>query len=155
MAYRSKESRRAWRKKNGYSENHTPAAIACRKRYKKSAKGLANEKKYNRSSLGKKTKAKSCKKWRSRNPIRVAHYKSARRERLKNVLKTLTFQEWKLILEQFEYKCTYCDVTGKLTQDHIIPISKGGCHTKYNVVPACMSCNASKHDTDLEVWINK
>ena len=29
--------------------------------------------------------------------------------------------------------------------DHMIPLSKGGGHTIYNIVPACRSCNRKKN----------
>lgn len=57
-------------------------------------------------------------------------------------------EEWAELLAKYEYKCVYCGVffSDELcaTQDHIIPISKGGNHTKDNIVPACLSCNCKK-----------
>jgi 5-methylcytosine-specific restriction endonuclease McrA len=37
-----------------------------------------------------------------------------------------------------------------LTMDHVVPLSKGGPHTKENVVPACRPCNARKKDRLLD-----
>ena len=37
--------------------------------------------------------------------------------------------------------------------DHVVPISKGGQHTKDNLVPACAYCNGSKNDRPLLVWM--
>jgi 5-methylcytosine-specific restriction endonuclease McrA len=45
-------------------------------------------------------------------------------------------------------RCFYCGNKRKLTIDHIIPISKGGGHTRDNVVMACKSCNSSKNAKD-------
>ena len=71
-----------------------------------------------------------------------------RRANLKEVINTLTADEWLGILEEHDYKCAYC---GKklidsfdTTRDHIIPLSKGGDNTKENIVPACRSCNCKK-----------
>ena len=44
-------------------------------------------------------------------------------------------------------KCHYCGGTFKpseLTMDHLVPIIRGGCTTKGNVVPACKECNNKK-----------
>lgn len=58
-----------------------------------------------------------------------------------------THTEWLEMQEHYKHRCAYCDkrAKGKLTQDHITPLSKGGNHTKSNIVPACRSCNCRKH----------
>jgi 5-methylcytosine-specific restriction endonuclease McrA len=67
------------------------------------------------------------------------------RARLKGVAATLTEAEWRGILTFFGHACAYCLRTDRpLTQDHVIPVSRGGEHTAENVVPACLSCNAKK-----------
>ena len=76
---------------------------------------------------------------------------SARRSRLKEVINTLTAEEWQAILEAHDFRCAYCgrsllDLFTPPTRDHVIPISKGGDNTKENVVPACKSCNSRKGD---------
>ena len=72
-----------------------------------------------------------------------------RRALLYKVLSTLTKEEWEALLNQYEYCCAYCGERKTLTQDHIIPLSKGGNHTKENVVPACNSCNCKK---GTKIW---
>lgn len=64
----------------------------------------------------------------------------------------LTKQGWADILVQYEAECFYCGASGiPLTQDHKIPLSRGGSHTRDNVVPACVSCNSRKRAmTDIE-----
>lgn len=73
-----------------------------------------------------------------------------RRAVLVSIIATLTADEWREILEQSGHCCVYC---GKpfseslpVTQDHVVPISKGGHHTKDNVVPSCKPCNSRKKD---------
>ncbi len=56
----------------------------------------------------------------------------------------VTATEWQAILESYEGRCAYCGSQGR-TQDHVVPISRGGTHTADNVVPACQSCNSRKH----------
>lgn len=55
--------------------------------------------------------------------------------------------------------CFYCG-TGvepfeNFTVDHFIPRSRGGSDELSNLVPACRSCNCSKHDLLLEEWRNR
>lgn len=43
--------------------------------------------------------------------------------------------------------CHYCGRAvgaAALTMDHVVPVARGGCSTKGNVVPACNACNKSK-----------
>ena len=71
-----------------------------------------------------------------------------RRVREREIINTLTSQEWLDILEQYNYRCAYCgkefDLFDKPEKEHVMPISKNGDNTKENVVPACRSCNAKK-----------
>lgn len=58
-----------------------------------------------------------------------------------------TAAQWKDMQAHYKHCCVYCGkrAKGKLTQDHITPLAKGGNHTKANIVPACKSCNSRKH----------
>lgn len=47
-------------------------------------------------------------------------------------------------------RCAYClRPTDSPERDHIVPFSKGGTESYDNIVPACRSCNARKHDMSL------
>jgi len=59
-----------------------------------------------------------------------------------------------LISELFDGECAYCHRPG-VTWDHVIPVSKGGKTEPGNMVPACRSCNSSKHDADIDVWLDR
>jgi 5-methylcytosine-specific restriction endonuclease McrA len=53
---------------------------------------------------------------------------------------------WEHLKTLFGHCCAYCKRRmERLTQDHVIPISKGGWHFSGNIVPACRSCNSLKH----------
>jgi 5-methylcytosine-specific restriction endonuclease McrA len=41
----------------------------------------------------------------------------------------------------------------KLTQEHVIPVSRGGGTTAENIVPACGKCNSSKKDRGILVML--
>ena len=64
----------------------------------------------------------------------------------------LTGKDWIDILSVFNNSCAYCGAKVSLTRDHVIPVSKGGINTKHNIVPACKSCNSSKHNNDVVEW---
>lgn len=84
--------------------------------------------------------------WRKNNPEKHAAYERRRHLR-KMTNSTLTHDQWQEILKAYNHRCYYCGApTKKLTQDHIIPLSKGGEHIPQNVVPACMRCNRAKSD---------
>lgn len=60
-------------------------------------------------------------------------------------INNLTEAEWEQIKAHYGHCCVYCGRhMQRLTQDHLTPLSKGGSHTKHNVVPACLSCNSKK-----------
>lgn len=60
------------------------------------------------------------------------------------VAATLTVEEWLAILARFGGRCAYCGRSGRQTQDHVLPLTRGGAHSASNVVPACKSCNCRK-----------
>lgn len=56
--------------------------------------------------------------------------------------------EWHDIVKAYRGCCYYCGTKAKMTMEHMTPLSKGGNHTKENIVPACMPCNRQKHAND-------
>lgn len=75
--------------------------------------------------------------------------KHKRRTLMSQRICTLTGEEWRQILTDYGHCCAYCrqpfGPDRKPTQDHFVPVSKGGHHTKDNIVPACGKCNCSKY----------
>ena len=51
-------------------------------------------------------------------------------------------------------KCIYCGLQSE-SIDHILPRSRGGLTITENCVPACLSCNGSKSDTEVFIWYRK
>ena len=91
--------------------------------------------------------AKQSKAYKNAHPDKVTAWQNKRRATLQLALiNDLTSQDWQDIKVAFKFCCAYCGrKLQRLTQDHITPLSKGGNHTKSNVVPACQSCNSRKN----------
>lgn len=58
-----------------------------------------------------------------------------------------TLADWQLLKAQYNWTCPCCgkiedEIT--LTEDHIIPLSKGGSDNIENIQPLCRSCNSMK-----------
>jgi 5-methylcytosine-specific restriction endonuclease McrA len=108
------------------------------------------------------------KKWMEKNPDhRKKYYQSIngkeiikshnlKRERLlKGKMCDLNGNQWEEIKKSQNYRCAYCgkpESDSKLTQDHIVPISKGGNHTMANIQGLCKSCNSIKHNKLDFTW---
>ena len=107
-------------------------------RIKNKDKIILKSKEYNKTENGKASKQRG-------------RIKRAIRE--KDIINTLTSQEWLNILEVYNYRCAYCgcefEVENMPTKDHVIPISKGGHNVKENIVPTCQSCNSKKYNKIL------
>lgn len=78
---------------------------------------------------------------------------SNRRAEKRGVKVAFTVEDWEYLLEFHGHSCAYCgELTDQLTQDHVIPLCKGGSHTKENIVPSCKPCNGRKGSKDLDVF---
>lgn len=83
--------------------------------------------------------------WKKMNPAKVSIQRYRRRVNFQNCVTDLTEDQWSQIKVVYKNRCGYCGERKPLTQDHIIPVSKGGDHTASNIIPACRSCNSRKH----------
>ncbi len=71
---------------------------------------------------------------------------------LEDLCPKLQDRRWRKSLHKFTgQSCIYC---GKKSEsiDHINPLSKGGVSITNNCVPACLSCNGSKSDSEVFFW---
>ncbi len=75
-----------------------------------------------------------------------------KRNRLKSAtikeLGSHTYGDWEILKKQYGNTCPCCKKSEpeiKLTEDHIIPLSKGGSDLIENIQPLCLSCNVKKH----------
>ena len=73
---------------------------------------------------------------------------------------TLRLEELAELLDLYQTTCAYCRKPvlrdaevghpSKLTLDHIVPLNRGGQHSRANLVPACSLCNMRKNVMDLK-----
>lgn len=61
-----------------------------------------------------------------------------------------TEQEWQNLCKQYGYKCAACKKKVELTQDHVIPLAKGGPDSIDNIQPLCKLCNSKKHTKTID-----
>ena len=67
----------------------------------------------------------------------------------------LTGEQW-AALQAAWGGCAYCASPGPaLQRDCVQAISRGGRYTLGNVVPVCASCNASKCNTEVTLWLRR
>ncbi len=159
-SYRCKECKRI--QQNKYHENNREAKRDYMEKYRKENPHIQKLWKQknpdymkNHYAENKEIYHNNMRKWRMENRNRAAGYSRAYRARKAEVKNDLTEEEWFGIINHFGNSCAYCGNNTDITLDHVIPISKGGDHSKNNVVPACMSCNASKQARDVEEWYSK
>jgi 5-methylcytosine-specific restriction endonuclease McrA len=95
--------------------------------------------------------------WRRENPERPLEHcrrrHALRRAARRQALSPLTLEQKMERFALFGNACAYCDKPEKpLTVDHVLALKKGGHDEAPNAVPACFSCNSSKHTKPVEQW---
>ena len=135
-----------------YYDKNKQTVITKAKKYNASDAGKIWRADYNKKN--KETIAAYKKKWQS-SEDGLAYQRDYQKIRRHNEHGCITVDEWKRILENYEYSCSYCGEERALEMDHVIPVSKGGITEVDNIVPACRSCNARKSNKDLEVWLGE
>lgn len=130
-AKRNREYNRI-RARKYYWEHHEEQLAAARKRYDREASRiiLLN--------------------WRHRNPEQAKLNARLRDYRRRNAPGRHSLKDWLWVKEMFGSACAMCCRTDlPLTEDHKIPISKGGTNYIDNIQPLCLSCNARKGN---KIW---
>jgi len=95
-------------------------------------------------------------KWRKENYDRVLYLNLKRRSRKSNADGSHTFGDWETLKAQYNFTCPCCgksepEIT--LSEDHIIPLSRGGSDNIENIQPLCGCCNSKKHTQTIKYEI--
>jgi len=160
---RHKENKRKWKKteqarekgRKWYEENRK-RIIEKNRKWVKANPELAKEKnrKWREGNLD---RAKELtRKWRKENPKKLLAYNQNRRALKANAAGHATVEQIKSRFQYHENRCYYCgDSESGLHVEHRIPLSRGGSNWPSNLVPACQSCNFSKHTKTEKEFINQ
>lgn len=91
--------------------------------------------------------------WRQTHPDAVVANSARRRTRKRRGdVRQITLLDWQRLCARHDHRCAYCGRQVPLTQDHVVPLARGGRHAIGNLLPACTPCNSSKRDRLLVEW---
>jgi hypothetical protein len=85
--------------------------------------------------------------WKRANPDAIRVLDSRRRARKIGNGGSHTVKQWLALKAQYDHRCLCCgkqEPNVVLTEDHVVPIAKGGTDNIDNIQPLCLSCNCSK-----------
>lgn len=109
-------------------------------------------KKYLQTEKGKATQQRFLESEKGKIYLQLKYARHAiTRQRQIQATDDLTKEQWQSILDAYQYCCAYCGTKPKrVSMDHVLALSKGGAHTRTNVVPSCWPCN---HKKLTQAWI--
>src|SRR5262252_112029 len=146
--YRQAHPEKGRERSKRYRTRHPERAKETRKNSYKKNRAYSNAKSKRWRENNVEQQQINNKNYRQAHPEKTKEHRQRRRAAKANaVINDLTHAQWIEIQVAQDHCCQYCQkrYKGKLTQDHILPLSKGGSHTLHNVIAACRSCNSKKH----------
>ena len=135
---RNKEQINERHRKN-YWNNIERERIRSKEKYKKNKKIIAEKVKQDRLD----------------NPEKYFNRAAKRRKKENTQGSGINKEQWKEMMEYFDWKCAYSNeqlTNDNRTIDHIISLNKNGEHEVWNTAPMIRSYNCSKQDKDMEEW---
>lgn len=100
------------------------------------------------SCSSKRRTGKKSSNWKSGISKDRRHYDRIYRNSKLNAEGSHTKEQWEELKKKFGFMCLCCknfEPEIELTEDHIIPLSKGGTDFIENIQPLCRKCNSIKH----------
>lgn len=95
------------------------------------------------------------KEYRKRNYTQVLIWNETYRDRVRGNEQEFSISDWDNVQDVFGRRCAYCDRNQKLSMDHFIPVTKSGGTVVGNIIPACKSCNSTKHNKHPKSWLGE
>jgi 5-methylcytosine-specific restriction endonuclease McrA len=131
----------AWQKAHPDQVN-----AGARVRYAKNPEPILAAQAALRAKYPEKEQLRHAKYSREHPELRLANEQKRRAEKHGTLHNDLTHPQWLEIQAAQNHRCYYCKkrCKGKLTQDHITPLSASGSHTLHNVIAVCRTCNSRK-----------
>lgn len=141
-----KEKARAWRAAN--PEKSRKSAMDS---YRKNIKNRKAARDANREAIRQRGKA-----WRRANLEKDAAKSRRRYARKRGAVGSHSLAEFYFVCEMHSWQCAYCRCSlckKTVTEDHVVPISKGGSDFIENMAPACLTCNVRKKDRPAQEFL--
>ena len=171
--YRQDNKERIAKQKKAYNKEHAEQNSKQNKIYKENNKEKVSvlKKKYyieNRAEITKKLRDyykenikmysekskiyKQTKRGKMLGQLTSLRYISKKKQNISN----LTSDEWEECLIYFNNRDAYTGMELKtISQDHIIPQSKNGPYSQWNIIPCNKNINSSKCNKNMEKWYRK
>lgn len=80
--------------------------------------------------------------------FKARHYERVGRQKARG--ERFTAAEFVALCARFGDRCVCCGAHGRLTADHVVPLSQGGGNTIANIQPLCPSCNSTKSTKTID-----
>ena len=156
--YRQRYAEERAEKAKKYRQKHKKEIAAKKKEYDRSPKAKATSKKYYQAH--RKERLEQQKKYLQSPEGKVAHTKARHTRRAQKEGVLYEIFDPQDVFERDGWRCQHCHKKvqwlGKSPNhllypnlDHIVPLSKGGEHTKRNTQLLCRECNAKKYINDV------